>query len=72
MCFEQTNKAPTAEQPYFCYSEQKPSPEEQTVVDPASDPNFGMPGHCQSYPLTDLKTYKEVHFHYNFSSVKNP
>ena len=30
--FEQTNKAPTVEQPYFYYSEQKPSPE-QTVVD---------------------------------------
>ena len=54
----QTSKAPTAEQPYFCYSEQKTSPEEQTVVDPSSDPNFRKPGHCQSYPLTDLKTYK--------------
>ena len=54
--FEQTSKAPTAEQPY--YSEQKTSPEEQTVVDPSSDPNFRKPGHCQSYPLTDLKTYK--------------
>ena len=72
--FEQTNKAPTVEQPYFYYSEQKTSPEEKTVVDPASDPNFKKPGHCQSYPpLTDLKTYKiEVHLHYNFSSVKNP
>ena len=54
--FEQTSKAPTAEPPY--YSEQKTSPEEQTVVDPSSDPNFRKPGHCQSYPLTDLKTYK--------------
>ena len=54
--FEQTSKAPTAEQPY--YSEQKTSPEEQTVVDPSSDPNFRKPGQCQSYPLTDLKTYK--------------
>ena len=43
--FEQTNKAPTD-------SEQKTSPEEKTVVDPASDPNFRKPGHCQSYPLT--------------------
>ena len=32
--------------------------EEQTVVDPASDPNFRKPGHCQSYPPRDLKTYK--------------
>ena len=48
--FEQTNKAPTVEQPYFYYSEQKTSPEEKTVVDPASDPNFKKPGHCQSYP----------------------
>ena len=54
--FEQTSKAPTAEQPY--YSEQKTSPEEQTVEDPASDPSFRKPGHCQLYPLTDLKTYK--------------
>ena len=54
--FEQTGKAPTAEQPY--YSEQKTSPEKQTVEDPASDPNFRKPGQCQSYPLTDLKTYK--------------
>ena len=46
--FEQTNKAPTAEQPY--YAEQKPSPEEQiTVVEPASDPYFRKPGHCQSW-----------------------
>ena len=52
--FEQTNKVPTVEQPYFYYSEQKPSPEEQTVVDPRSHLNFRKPGHCQSYPLTDL------------------
>ena len=52
--FEQTNKVPTVEQPYFYYSEQKPSPEEQTVVDPRRHLNFRKPGHCQSYPLTDL------------------
>ena len=52
--FEQTNKAPTVEQPYFYYPEQKPSPEEQTVVDPRSHLNFRKPGHRQSYPLTDL------------------
>ena len=33
--FEQTNKAPTVEQPYFFYSEQKTSPEEK---------NSGRPG----------------------------
>ena len=52
--FEQIIKAPAVEQPYFYYSEQKPSPEEQTVVDPRSHLNFRKPGHCQSYPLTDL------------------
>ena len=67
--FEQTSKAPTAEQPYC--SEQKTSLEEQTVEDPASDPNFRKLGHCQSYPLTDLKHIKEVHLHYHFNSVKN-
>ena len=39
--FEQTNKAPTTEQPYFYYSEQKASPEEQT--DPRSHLNFRNP-----------------------------
>ena len=41
--FEQTNKGPTTEQPYFYYSEQKAggSPEEQTVV------NLRNPKHCQ-------------------------
>ena len=52
--FEQTNKAPTVEKPYFYYSEKKPSPEEQTVVESRSHLNFRKPGHCQSYPLTDL------------------
>ena len=52
--FEQANKAPTVEQPYFYYSEQKPSPEEQTVIDPRSQLNFRKPENCQSYSLTDL------------------
>ena len=68
--FEQTSKAPTAEQPY--YSEQKTSPEEQTVEDLASDPNFRKPGHCQSYPLTDLKTYKRVTPPLPFQFSKEP
>ena len=51
--FQQTNKLPTAEQPYFYYSEQKASPEEQT--DPRSHLNFRIPE--QPHPLADLKTY---------------
>ena len=55
--FEQTNKAPTTEQPYSYYSEQKAggSLEEQTVVDPRSHPNFRNPE--QPHPLAVLKTY---------------
>ena len=58
--FEQTNKAPTTEQPYFYYSEQKAggSSEEQTVVDPRSLLNLRNPEDCQPYPLMDLGTYK--------------
>ena len=63
---EQTNKTTTAEQPYFYYSEQKPSPE---VVDPRSHLNFRKPLHCQSYSLKDLITYKRgpppLHFQYS-------
>ena len=62
--FEQTNKVPTAEQPCFYYSEQKTSPEEQTVVDPRSHLKFRNPEHSQPHPLTDLKQIKEVHLHY--------
>ena len=49
--FQQTNKLPTAEQPYFNYSEQKASPKEQT--DPRSHLNFRNPE--QPHPLADLK-----------------
>ena len=70
--FEQTNKtnkaATVVEQPYIYYSEQKPSPEEQTVVDPRSHLNFRNPEHCQPHPLTDLKTNKRgtppLHFQF--------
>ena len=50
--FQQTNKLPTAEQPYFYYSEQKAGgrSEEQTEVEPRSHLNFRN-------PLADLKTY---------------
>ena len=67
--FEQTNRAPTVEQPYFYYSQQKPSPEEQTVVDPRSHLNFRNPEHCQPHPLTDLKTNKRgtPPLHFQFS-----
>ena len=47
--FQQTNKLPTAEQPYFYYSEQKASPEEQAEVDPRSHLNFRNPE--QPHPL---------------------
>ena len=67
--FEQTNRAPTVEQPYFYYSQQKPSPEEQTVVDPRSHLNFRNPEHCQPHPLTDLNTNKRgtPPLHFQFS-----
>ena len=63
--FEQTNKAPTTEQPYFYYSEQKASPEEQT--DPRSHLNFRNPE--QPHPLADLKTYNRgvPPLHFQFS-----
>ena len=56
--FEQTNKVPAAEQPYFYFSEQKASgsPEELTEVDPTSHLNFRNSEHCQPHPLADLKT----------------
>ena len=69
--FEQTNKVPTAEQPYFYYSEQKAgaSPEEQTVVNPRSHLNFRNLELCQPHPLADLKTYKRgaPALHFQFS-----
>ena len=69
--FEQTNKVPTAEQPYFYHSEQKASgsPKEQTVVDPRSHINFRKSEHCQPQPLTHLKTYKRgaPALHFQFS-----
>ena len=66
--FQQTNKLPTAEQPYFYYSEQKAGgrSEEQTEVEPRSHLNFRN-------PLADLKKHIiEVYRHYIFCSVKNP
>ena len=63
--FQQTNKLPTAELPYFYYSEQKASPEEQT--DPRSHLNFRNPE--QPHPLADLKTYNRgvPPLHFQFS-----
>ena len=63
--FQQTNKLPTAEQPYFYYLEQKASPEEQT--DPRSHLNFRNPE--QPHPLADLKTYNRgvPPLHFQFS-----
>ena len=68
--FEQTNKAPTTEQPYFYYSEQKAggSPEEQT--EPKSHPNFRNPE--QPHPLADLKTYNRDAPPLFFQSSKEP
>ena len=63
--FLQTNKSPTAEQPYFYYTEQKASPEEQT--DPRSHLNVRNPE--QPHPLADLKTYNRgvPPLHFQFS-----
>ena len=51
------DKLPTAEQPYFYYSEQKVggSSEEQTEL--RSHLNFRNPENYQPHPLVDLKTY---------------
>ena len=68
--FEQTNKVPTAEQPYFYYSEQKAgaSPEEQTVVNPRSRLNFRNLELCQPHPLADLKKKRGAPaLHFQFS-----
>ena len=54
--FEQTNKAPTTEQPYFYYSEQKAGGNSEEQTDPRSHLNFRKPE--QPHPLMDLKTYK--------------
>ena len=50
------------------------SPEEQTVVEPnpASDLNFRIPGHCQSYLLTDLITNKRGRPPLHFQFSKEP
>ena len=68
--FEQTNKAPTTEQLYFYYSEQKAggSPEEQT--EQKSHPNFRNPE--QPHPLADLKTYNRDAPPLFFQSSKEP
>ena len=69
--FQQTNKLPTAEQPYFYYSEQKASgsSEEQTEVDLRSHLNFRNPENCQPHILADLKTYNRgvPPLHFQFS-----
>ena len=68
--FEQTNKAPTTEQPYFYNSEQKAggNPEEQT--EPKSHPDFRNPE--QPHPLADLKTYNRDAPPLFFQSSKEP
>ena len=70
--FEQTSKVPTAEQPYFYYSEQKAGgrSEEQTVVDPRSHLNFRNPE--PPHPLADLKTYNRGVPPLNFQFSKEP
>ena len=42
------------------------------MEDPASDPNFRKPGHCQSNPLTDLTTYKRGTPPLQFQFSKEP
>ena len=72
--FQQTSKLPTAEQPYFYYSEQKAvgGTEEQTEVEPRSHLNFRNPEHCQPHPLADLKTYNRGVLSLHFQFSKNP
>ena len=53
--FQQTNKLPTAEQPYFYYSEQKAGGSSEEQTEPRSHLNFRNPEPAQ--PLVDLKTY---------------
>ena len=71
--FQQTNKIPTAEQPYFYYSEQKAggSSEEQTEL--RSHLNFRNPENYQPHPLVDLKTYNRgvppPHFQFSRESL---
>ena len=66
---QQTNKLPTAEKPYFYYSEQKAlgSSEEQT--EPRSHLKFRNPENYQPHPLVDLKTYNRgvPPLHFQFS-----
>ena len=54
--FEQTNNAPTTEQPYFYYSEQKAGGSSEEQTEPKSHLNFRNPE--QPHPLAGLKTYK--------------
>ena len=51
--FEQTNKAPTTEQPYFYYSEQKAGGSSEEQTEPKSHLNFRNPE--QPHPLAGLK-----------------
>ena len=53
--FQQTNKLPTAEQPYFYYSEQKAGGSSEEQTEPRSHLNFRNPE--PAHPLVDLKTY---------------
>ena len=53
--FQQTNKLPTAEQPYFYYSEQKGGGSSEEQTEPRSHLNFRNPE--PAHPLVDLKTY---------------
>ena len=55
--FQQTNKLPTAEQPYFYYSEQKAGGSSEEQTEPRSHLNFRNPENYQPHPLVDLKTY---------------
>ena len=72
--FEQTNKAPTAEQSYFYYSEQKTKSRRKNSGRPPNDPSFRNPEHCRPHLLTDLKTNKRgappLHFQFSKEPMK--
>ena len=71
--FEQTNKVPTTEQPYFYYSEQKAGGSSEEQTDPRSHPNFRNPEHSQPpQSLADLKTYNRGVPPLYFQSSKEP
>ena len=70
--FQQTNKLPTAEQPYFYYSEKKTRGSSEEQTEPRSYLNFRNPENYQPHPLVDLKTYNRGVLPPHFQFSKEP